>query len=133
MEISSGPSLISYAARLKGAVFNRLRQKPYHQSIRSHTRTCSTDITVKDADTGEVLVKPRNLNVGLWSITTGRRIVFGLRTYRTLGIGINCGRVDWSVTTNVAHYTFGSAVSKESKRRSANHRPPLIAIRSGYY
>lgn len=103
-------------------------------SIRYETKgTCSSDITVRDADTGEVIVEPRNLNVGLWGMKAERRIVFGLRTYGTLGIGINCGQVSWSITTNVAHYTLGSEVSDESKSRSRTHRPPLIAIRSGMY
>jgi hypothetical protein len=100
---------------------------PEYSISYSTSGTCSSDITVKDADTGEVIVKPRNLNVGLWGITTGRRIVFGLRTYKTLGIGINCGQVDWSITTSVAHYNFGADVSRESKRRSATHRPPCCA------
>ncbi|RVX73155.1 hypothetical protein B0A52_02282 [Exophiala mesophila] len=97
------------------------------------TGTCSSDITVMDADTGEVIVKPRNLNVGLWGIEKERRIVFGLRTYATLGIGINCGQVSWAITTSVAHYTFGATTSDESKRRASTHRPPLIGIRSGFY
>lgn len=106
---------------------------PEYSISYSTAGTCSTDITVKDADTGEIIVQPRNLNVGLWSITKGRRIVFGLRTYKTLGIGIGCGQVDWSITTTVAHYTFGSDLSNESKKRAKTRRPPLIALRSGFY
>ncbi|KAL6241319.1 hypothetical protein RBB50_011792 [Rhinocladiella similis] len=95
--------------------------------------TCSSEVMIRDADTGEKIFGPVTNEIDFPVGPSGRRIIFGLRTYKTLGVGINCGKVVWSITKDVYHYEFGETVSEESKRKRRTHRPPIIAVKSGIF
>ncbi|KAK7892551.1 hypothetical protein LTR67_007648 [Exophiala xenobiotica] len=121
-----GPiTLFSTAQRRKLQPLEAKAVVPEYSLQFSAKGSCSSYLTVKDADTGEVYITDRNQDLAFYDIPEGKNITFGFELRPTLGLAIGCGKVEWKLVTALKHYTFGNEISDESKQFHNTRRPPI--------